>query len=27
VALLNVVFGLVAAWALMRDDPPAPPAH
>jgi hypothetical protein len=25
VALLNVAFGLLAAWALMREEPPAPP--
>ena len=24
VALLNVGFGLVAAWALVRDEPPPP---
>jgi hypothetical protein len=24
VALLNVAFGLLAAWALMREEPPAP---
>jgi ABC-type sulfate transport system permease subunit len=23
VALLNVVFGLAAAWALVKDEPPA----
>lgn len=23
IALLNVVFGMLAAWALMREEPPA----
>jgi hypothetical protein len=25
VALLNVAFGLLAAWALLREESPAPP--